>query len=177
MKTARPLFLLLALPLLSGFAQTQQQAAASGGPSWPQLQFLVGSWVGSAEDTPHGAGSGTYSFELQLNQNVVVRKNHAEYSSGVKHDDLMIIYLDTGSTQPKAIYFDTEGHTIHYTISFPAANKVVFESEAGQPGPRYRLTYSAHGAGLEGKFEYTQPNGEYKTYLEWTSVRAGHVHK
>ena len=31
---------------------------------------------------------------------------------------------------PKAIYFDTEGHTIRFTVSFPSRNSAVFDSEA-----------------------------------------------
>jgi hypothetical protein len=46
------------------------------------------------KDTSLGAGQGGFSFELELNRKIVVRRNHAGYASGVQHDDLMVIYLD-----------------------------------------------------------------------------------
>ena len=150
-------------------------------PAWPQtpatpwqkLEFLMGNWTGAAggKDTPHGAGGGGFSFEPELDRKIIVRHNHAEYDSGVKHDDLMVIYLDAPDAAPRAIYFDTEGHVIRYNLAFPSAGKVVFESDAAQPGPRYRLSYWLNGPALEGKFEIAPPGSEYKTYLSWTAKR------
>ena len=139
---------------------------------WKKLDFLLGKWVAvaSEKDTPHGAGSGDFSFDPELDRKIIIRRNHAQYDSGVKHDDLMIIFLDSPN-DPRAIYFDSEGHVIRYRLSFPAQNKAVFDSEAGLPGPRYRLTYALNGAALDGKFEIAPPNAEYKTYLSWTSKR------
>jgi hypothetical protein len=110
---------------------------------WKQLEFLLGKWAGSAgqTDTPLGAGQGGFSFELELNRKIVVHRNHAGYASGVEHDDLMVIYLDAPNDTPRAIYFDAEGHIIRYNLSFPVPNKVIFESDGTQPGPRYRLSY------------------------------------
>ena len=148
-------------------------AANSGESAWKQLNFLFGNWVGTAseKDTPHGSGQGGFSFEPQLNNQIVVRHNHSEYSTGVRHDDLMVIYLDAPGTAPRAIYWDTEGHTIRYNVAFPAGNSVVFESEATQPGPRFRLTYWMEKDVLNGKFEIAPPGSEYKTYLKWTSKK------
>jgi hypothetical protein len=133
---------------------------------WKQLDFLLGKWAGaaSADQTPHGAGEGDYSFDPELNRKIIVRRNAAHYTSGVTHDDLMIIYLDPPTAPPRAIYFDTEGHVIRYTLSFPGANRVVFESDPGQPGPPYRLTYWLEGSSLNGKFEVGG-----KQYMAWTS--------
>lgn len=138
--------------------------------SWKKLDFLLGDWVGVAgeKDGQLGAGQGDYSFRPELNQKIIVRRNHAGYASGAQHDDLMIIYLDGA---PRAIYFDTEGHVIRYSLSFPAPDRVVFESESGPPGPRYRLTYWTESGVLKGRFETAAPNGEYKTYLSWRSKK------
>lgn len=142
-------------------------------PAWKKLEFLMGKWTGAAgeKDSPHGAGQGGFSFDVELNQKIIVRRNRAEYNSGVKHDDLMVIYLDAPNEAPRAIYFDTEGHVIRYNLTFPAADKVVFESDAIQSGPRFRLTYWRDAALLDGKFEVAPPGAEYKTYLSWTSKR------
>jgi len=143
--------------------------AQTSGP-WPKLDFLLGDWTGVAgeKDTPLGAGQGSFSFQPELNRKIIVRRNNARYDSGVRHDDLMIIYLDG---VPRAIYFDTEGHVIRYSLSFPAPQHAVFESESGQPGPRYRLSYWMDAGVLKGRFETAAPGGEYKTYLSWSSKR------
>ena len=137
-------------------------------PAFASLEFLFGDWTAKGGDVNVGQGAGEFSFTPQLNRNIVVRKNFAEYTSGkeagTRHDDLMVVYRENGAL--RAIYFDSEGHTIHYLIKSPAANIAVFESDAAQPGPKYKLTYSLTGAELAGKFEV---NG--KPYLTWTSVR------
>jgi hypothetical protein len=140
---------------------------------WSRLRFLLGDWVGvaGAQDTAIGAGQGTYSFQPDLDRKIVVRRNSSTYDSGVHHDDLMVIYVDSPGSAPRAIYFDSEGHVIRYALSFPAANSAVFDSEAGQPGPKFRLTYRLEGASLNGKFEIAAPSDEYKTYMKWTSKK------
>ena len=128
----------------------------------------MGHWKGAVSDkesTP-GAGRGGFSFERDLDKKIVVRKNHAEYDKGAVHDDLMVIYWE-GS--PCAIYFDSEGHTIRYNLTFPARDSVVFESDGTQAGPKYRLSYWVEKSALKGKFEVGAP--DYKTYMNWDSVR------
>ena len=141
---------------------------------WKKLDFLLGKWTGVAgpQDTQIGAGQGSFSFETQLEGKILVRQNTASYNSGVKHGDLMVIYLDAPKDTPRAIYFDSEGHVIRYNLSFPSTERVVFESDGTQPGPRYRLTYWMEKGALLGKFEVGPPGGEYKTYMSWTSKRA-----
>ena len=166
---------ILGLVLLSVLPARAQSTPGNAGDSpWKKLEFLLGKWAGSAgeKDTPLGAGQGGFSFDLELNQKIIVRRNHAGYTSGVQHDDLMVIYLDAPDNTPRAIYFDTEGHTIRYNLTFPTSNKVVFESDgASQPGPRYRLSYWLDGRALDGKFEVAPPGSEYTTYLSWTSKK------
>jgi hypothetical protein len=137
-------------------------AAALPAQDWKQLEFLLGHWTGVAgeKDTQIGAGQGAFSFELDLNKKIIVRRNNAQYTSGVIHDDLLIIYVE-GS--PRAIYFDSEGHVIRYNIRVPFENKVIFESEGP---PKYRLTYWLDHDSLNGKFEIGD-----KTYMTWTSKR------
>jgi hypothetical protein len=150
-----------------------QAAFGQAGAAWNKLEFMLGNWTGIAgeKDTQMGAGQGAFSFQAELNQKIIVRHNSASYDSGVKHDDLMIIYLDAPDSPPRAIYFDTEGHVIRYNLSFPSANRAVFESEASQPGPRYRLTYWLEGAALNGTFDIAAQPGDYKNYMKWTSKR------
>ncbi len=131
-------------------------------PDWKPLDFLLGKWHGVAreKETQMGAGQGDYSFTLDLDKKIIVRRNNATYASGVTHDDLLIIYVD-GAT--RAIYFDSEGHVIRYKITVPEANRAVFESDSA---PKYRLTYWLDRGSLNGKFEIAD-----KTYLTWTSKK------
>ena len=146
---------------------------AQSGEAWKKLDFLLGDWKGAAgeKDTSLGAGQGAFSFKAELQQKIIVRRNNAQYDSGVRHDDLMMIYLDTPDQAPRAIYFVTEGHVIHYTLSFPSASRVVFESDSTQPGPKYRLTYWMDAGSLKGRFEIAPPSKDYQTYLSWSSTR------
>ena len=148
--------------------------AAQNDPAWKRMEFLLGKWTGVAgeKETPLGAGQGAFSFDLELNQKIVVRRNNASYDSGVRHDDLMVVYFDgPKDSPPRAIYFDSEGHVIRYAVSFPSAQRVVFESDGSQPGPKYRLTYWMEGPSLKGTFELAPPGAEYKTYMSWASKR------
>ena len=141
------------------------QAFAQDSP-WKKLEFLLGNWTGVAneKETPRGAGQGGFTFEPQLEGKIVVRRNAAEYTSGPRHDDLMVIYLE-GS--PRAIYFDSEGHVIRYNLTFPEPGRAVFESDGTQPGPRYRLTYWLEKSELRGKFEIAPPGAAYAPYMSW----------
>ena len=135
----------------------------AGGDRWKALDFLLGEWVGvaGAQETPAGAGQGAFSFERDVNQKIIVRRNYAQYDSAARNDDLMVIYMEDG--RPRAIYFDSEGHVIHYSVSTPSAGRVVFESDAG-----YRLTYWMEEGAMKGQFEVGG-----KPYLSWTSRRKG----
>lgn len=159
------------LGVISVGAQTTTDKVVDS--AWKKLEFLLGKWTGNAgeKDTPLGAGQGGFSFEPELNQKIIVRHSRAAYDSGVKHDDLMVIYLDAPNDTPRSIYFDTEGHVIRYNLSFPASNRVTFESDGSQPGPKYRLSYWLNGRSLDGKFEVAPPGAEYKTYMSWTSKK------
>jgi hypothetical protein len=163
----RRVFLALTLAAIEARAQN----AASDG--WKKFEFLLGRWTGVAgdKDTPQGAGRGEFSFALELNRTIIVRHNYAEYKNAPRHDDLMVIYLDAPNDPPRAMYFDSEGHVIHYTASFPSANAVVFESDGSQSDPRYRLSYWMEQAALKGRFEVAPPGGEYTSYMSWTSKK------
>jgi hypothetical protein len=163
---------------------TDSRPSSDATPNWKPIEFLLGNWIGTGGGAQTGSGQGAFSFEPQLNQHIIVRRNFAEYSSGPqagsRHDDLMIIYPDpaAGSASPdrvhqqlRAIDWDTEGHVIQYNIATPAANVAVFESDGMPSGPRYRLTYTLNGKNLDGKFEIAAPGAEFKIYLSWISVR------
>jgi hypothetical protein len=160
---------LIAIAILCGTLRLPAQTADTS--PWKKLEFLLGKWTGiaSEKDTPLGAGQGAFSFELQLEKKIIVRRNNATYDSGVRHDDLLIIYLESGT--PHAIYFDSEDHVIRYNVTSPVPNAVTFESEQTQPGPKYRLSYAMEKESLNGKFEVAPPGADYKPYMSWASKK------
>jgi hypothetical protein len=145
--------------------------------SLDDLRFLIGEWEGVGEGGP-GSGKGVFSFAFDLQNKAIVRKNYAEYPStasrpAIRHDDLIVIYLDRASNQILASYFDSEGQQINYQVTPSSDHEgVTFLSEASASQPRNRLSYKKVKDGtLSGKFEIAPPGqpDAFKTYLEWTA--------
>ena len=129
-------------------ARCQTTASVAQKTSLEPLKFLVGRWVGEGSAETGQAGEGSCSFEWKLQDQVLLRTNHAEYPAtkdhaAIQHDDLMIIYPDRGKQLLRAFYTDNEGHVINYTVT-PRDNgpSAVFlgDAEAGQQ--RFRLSYT-----------------------------------
>ena len=82
----------------------------------------------------------------------------------------MIIYPQAGQAGFRAEYFDSEGHVIHYAVSFPTG-KIVFESD-DTSGPRFKLIYEMKSADVLGiEFDMAAPNQDYHSYLTGTVHR------
>lgn len=135
---------LLGIALFSCGLMSAQQAATA---SLDSVKFLAGKWVGEGSAEAGQAGSGYCSFEPDLQNKVLVRRNHAEYPAtsdhpAIAHDDIMVIYPDAARSQLRAFYTDNEGHVIGYTVTAAADGKsAVFVGDAEPGQPRYRLTY------------------------------------
>ncbi len=85
------------------------------------------------------------------------------------HDDLLIIYPDFTGNPSNAIYFDNEGHTISYSISY-SDNTIVLLSGKIPHIPVFRLTYSLLANDLiDTKFEMSQDGEKFATYIEGKS--------
>jgi len=144
--------------------------------NWDRWQFLIGDWVGEGGGEP-GQGGGAFSFHPDLEGRVLVRKNRADYPAtkdrpAYHHEDLMVIYPE-GSTA-RAVYFDNEGHVIHYATEFPGEGTVVFVSDARSAEPRFRLTYTKLGPDKAGiRFEIAPPGkpAAFARYIEATAHR------
>jgi hypothetical protein len=171
MKTILCSFLLmLALPLAA-------QSASPPDP-WKALSFLEGTWAGDTQGKEGVSTSGTYTFRRELGDHILAR--HVTNAAGCKgpatfdcgHSDLLYVYTDAPGQPLKAIFFDNEGHVIHYDVSAPDAATAVFLSEASKPGPRFRLTYHLKGTVMSGNFEMQMPGQtDWKTYLEWSGPK------
>jgi hypothetical protein len=147
--------------------------------SWAPLEYLLGDWVGEGAGQP-GQGTGEFSFHPDLQSRILVRKSYAAYPPtkdhpAFRHDNLMVIYRESASAPPRAIYFDNEGHVINYSISVSSDQKTIeFVSEVLPSSPRYRLTYFKTGSNtLTLKFEIAPPGkpDSFSTYIEAKAKR------
>ena len=144
-------------------------------PSWEKWSWLIGSWTGEGSGQP-GAGGGTFTFKTDLGEKILIRNSHSEYpASGNKpmviHNDLMIIYPDYMGNPLKAIYFDNEGHTINYSITY-ADKSIALTSDKIPNVPIFRLTYILLENGIVNtKFEMSQDGEKFSTYIEGKSKK------
>ncbi len=141
--------------------------------AWASWQFLVGEWAGEGGGEP-GRGTGAFSFHFDLQGKVLVRRNRADYLAtkdrpAYSHEDLMVVYMEPGGAA-RAIYFDNEGHVIHYTAAFSEEDRsLTFLSGALPAAPRFRLTYTKKDKdGLAIKFEIAPPGkpDAFSIYLQ-----------
>lgn len=171
MKKVR-LFLALASILTIQLSWAQQPIN-----KWEKWNSLIGVWVGEGSGQP-GKGGGYFSFNTDLDGNVLVRKNHTEFPATADkeasiHEDLMYIYPDYTGNVSKAIYFDNEGHVINYSITY-SENSIVLTSESIPNAPRFRLSYiMIDNDSVNVRFEFAPPSkpDDFKTYIEGKSVR------
>jgi len=161
-----------AIALAQGSAPTQPA------DPWKAVRFLLGTWEAKTQGGSAGAAaSGTYTFRLEIKGHVLARHSASAGCTGptdfdCEHGDLLYLYQDAAGLPLKAIYFDNEGHVIHYELTTPAPNKAVFLSAASQGGPQFRLIYELKGQVMLGKFEMRMPGqSEFRSYLEWSGGR------
>jgi hypothetical protein len=141
------------------------------------VSFLLGTW--SAETSASGSAKatvlGTYTFAPDLGGTVLRRTSSEDRCSGptnfdCQHHDSLTLYRDPGDPSLHAIYFDNEGHTIHYDVTTPDATTAVFLSNS--PGPKFRLVYHLEGGVMSGKFQFAPPgSNDFHSYLEWSGSR------
>ncbi len=138
---------------------------------WEKWNYLIGEWVGEHSGQT-GQGEGKFSFHPELDGNILVRKSHtvfpaASNSAEIVHDDLLIIYKGSGDGSQEAIYFDNEGHTIKYKVSF-TDKSIVLTSDIIANSPGFRFSYTAIDKDtVNASFEISSPQapGEFKMYL------------
>lgn len=164
------------LPLLFT-ASLCAQTSSSGADNWSALSFLEGTWDAKATGNGGAAAMGSYTFRLELRDHVLARHGDLSQCKGpstfdCEHGDLLYIYRDAPTQPLKAIYFDNEGHVIHYDVSTPSPTSAVFLSDNSQPGPQFRLAYELKGGVMYGKFQIRMPGQqEWRSYLEWNGDR------
>lgn len=147
--------------------------------NWSNWNFLIGKWQGIGSGNP-GEGTGYFSFNLELNGNILYRKNHSEYPGHENqparlHDDIMIIFCEDSKIANKAIFFDAEGHVIRYNIDYPKdIKKIILTSEPSSGFARYRLSYTmVDNITVEILFEVSSSENpdSFTTYLQGLAMK------
>jgi hypothetical protein len=170
---------LAAFTILFAFALTQHDRALCASPDpWTALGFLEGTWAADTRGGGAGAQSnGTYTFKFELKHHVLVRRSDSAACKGpanydCDHTDVLYIYRDAENQPLKAIYFDNEGHVIHYGVATPDSTTAMFVSEASASRPQFRLIYELRDSVMSGKFQMRMPGqAEWKSYLEWSGAK------
>jgi hypothetical protein len=148
-------------------------------PDWNVWKPLLGHWAAEGGGQP-GQSSGAFSFRFQLDGKILVRDSGADYPAtkdrpAASHHDLMIVYPEAG--QFRAIYFDSEGHVINYSVELrPNDKAIVFVSAAEPSAPRFRLTYRlVENERVDIRFEIAPPGkpDAFSTYVEGVGHRDG----
>ena len=172
----RGTLLCLGLWLLPAFAGAQQTPSPD---VWGPFRFLIGTWTAEGHGEP-GKGEGEFSFRLELQGKILVRRNHLAFPAtpqrpAFTHEDLLIVYRDADTGPQRAIYFDSEGFVIHYTATLSKDGKVLtFLSDPSPPAARQRLTYVQNEDGtLKVKFEIAPPDKPeaFATHVEGIARR------
>ena len=138
----------------------------------------MGTWEAKTTGGQAQAQStGTYSFGLELRDHLLARRSAYGNCKGpdefnCQHSDLLYIYPEGPGQSLRAIYFDNEGHVIHYAVSVPGPGIAVLLSDADRPGPQFRLSYELNAGVMTGKFQMRMPGQqEFASYLEWSGRR------
>jgi hypothetical protein len=117
-------------------------------------------------------------FLASGSEKVLVRKNHTvfpetEKSAAKVHDDLLYVYPVSREGNQEAIYFDNEGNTIKYKVSFTEGS-IVMTSEKSTTSPRFRLSYiKIDDKSIKISFEMATPDApeSFRTYLSGNAYK------
>jgi len=155
------------------FTSSAQSTAPAVHDPWLPFGFLIGTWEAkTAGGTADAKVSGIYSFAPELRGHILARHSgsascKAPTDFDCEHSDQLYLYPEGAGI--KAIYFDNEGHVIHYDVTTPTPTSAVFLSDPAGSGPQFRLIYERKNVTLSGKFQIRMPGQtEFKSYLEWS---------
>jgi hypothetical protein len=147
-----------------------------GTSDWVAWQYLIGEWIGAGGGAP-GQGEGIMTFQFDLQEQVLLRRNHVEFPStperpAFAHDDLTVIYPDQQG-RLRASYFDNEGHAISYSVT-SNETALILVSDPEPSAPRFRTTYLKGALGsVITRFEIAPPGNPdaFTIYVEGSAKR------
>ena len=172
-------FLFLVAVLFLAIPTVAQNARQPQPNPLEQLSFLMGTWEAKTINNPAIAAGGSYTFRTELNGHILARHSTSNSAAckgpadfDCEHGDLLYVYSDAPGQPLRAIYFDNEGHVIHYTVTAPAPGSAEFLSDPARRGPQFRLLYQLKGAIMSGKFQIRMPGEQdWHSYLEWSGTK------
>lgn len=154
-----------------------QTAPSTTTDPFHSLSFLEATWDASVQNNTAVTRSGRYTFQRELDGHILARHSTNDPSCkppanfDCSHGDLLYVYQDAPGAPLKAIYFDNEGHVIHYDVSTPTPDRVVFLS-VPTAGPHFQLVYELKSGTMTGRFQMQMPGqDDWHTYLEWSGGR------
>lgn len=171
--------LLMPLGLAGMFFLSAGDKPSGAGDAWTAWEFVIGDWVAEGGGKPGEAAGGGFSFTRELDGEVLVRKNRADYPAAngrpaFSHEDLMVVYKDDPQKRTSAVYFDNEGHVIHYAATLSDDGQTLtFLSDPTPSTPRFRLIYAKQpDASVRISFEMAPPGGkDFSPYTTGTARR------
>jgi hypothetical protein len=182
-------FVILALILCAASLAAQSTTSTQLADPLAPLDFLIGTWsarTGTAASSAGAQGTGNYTFRRDLNGHALVRSSSYDNCKGPSdfdctHRDQLTIFADPNAlalhkSSLLALYLDSEGHVIYYTLSTPNPHTVIFNSQALPSLPKFRLIYRLEGDGpkatMSGKFQMAAPGSDdFHSYLEWSGAK------
>jgi hypothetical protein len=165
----RAVVLLFLVLVLTAFASASTQDS-----SFDSVAFLLGEWKPA---TAAKAPTADTVFHSALDGQIIVRESRRFVKRGdgpASQRDLLVIYKDSDDGQQlRAVYFDEDGRTIHYTVATTGVNEVTFVSEGISGKPRYRLSYKLDSnETLRAKLDVAAPyESRFKPYQHWAAHR------
>jgi hypothetical protein len=146
--------------------------------TWAQWQSLVGTWEGKNSGEP-GQGEGYFTISYELGGNILVRKGHTVFPGHENqpariHDDVLIVYKENSTTPDKADYFDSEGHVLHYDISYTGNGIIILTTVPITGNPIFRLSFiKMDNVTTSIKFETALPDhpDDFKVYVEGVVIK------
>ena len=155
-------YLILVASLMLSISVNAQQT-----DKWEKWNLLIGNWTGEGSGLS-GEGTGSFSFTFDLNQNILIRKSDYHYvldKTNIIFNDMMVIYLVDG-TPSKAIFFNNDGFSRNYSISY-SDKSITLISEKLPQTPIFKLTYTfINDLNITLKFEIARDGINFITYSE-----------
>ncbi len=137
---------------------------------WQRWRFLLGQWTGEGGGAPGRADAGGCSFAIELNGNVLVRRNWLQVRAtsdhpAMRHEDVLYVYPHGEGW--RAMYFDSEGH-VHSYRGVADGRSATLESDPDMEGTRFRITYGSVAEKRTIRFDICPRGGEFAEHVSGT---------